>query len=79
MVVLEPREPATAQRRGRGPRRLGLLLCNDLGVALRVMRDDQLPLSKLSLAERIETLVLFSISDEYFQLRRELGIALGSQ
>ncbi|MEE2643509.1 MAG: tetratricopeptide repeat protein [Myxococcota bacterium] len=59
--------------------RLGFLLCNDLSAAIQTMRDEQIPLSRATLAERIEALVLFSISDEYFQLRRELGIALGGQ
>jgi hypothetical protein len=56
--------------------RLGLVICNDLAAAAQAIRNETSPLSKVAVPERIQELVLFSISDEYFSLRQALGVAI---
>ena len=56
--------------------RLGFLICNDLVSAAQAIRNESTIVSRASVAERIQELVLFSISDEYFHLRRNLGIGI---
>jgi hypothetical protein len=58
--------------------RVGLLVCGDLLQAVLCIKNEQIDVSKLTVKEKIKELVLFSISDEYFQLRKELGLALRS-
>lgn len=57
--------------------RMGLLLCGDLHVAASCITNDPNPLGKATIKERIQELVLFAISDEYFELRKALGLAIG--
>jgi len=57
--------------------RVGLLLCGDLMTAASVIKNEQASVSKLTTKEKIKELVVFAISDEYFALRKELGLALG--
>ncbi len=59
--------------------RVGFLVCNDLAFAAQAIRNEALPISRLSVADRIQELVLFSISDEYFALRRALGLSVDAQ
>lgn len=56
--------------------RLGLVICNDLSAAAQAIRNETSPISKVGVPERIQELVLFSISDEYFALRQALGVAI---
>lgn len=56
--------------------RLGLVVCNDLTAAAQAIRNETTAISKVGVAERIQELVLFSISDEYFALRQALGVAI---
>ena len=56
--------------------RLGFLMCGDLGVAAECIKRDPVQISKASAREKIQELVLFSISEEYFALRQQLGFAL---
>jgi tetratricopeptide (TPR) repeat protein len=56
--------------------RLGFLMCNDLSAAAQAIRNESIPMSKVSVSDRIKDLVLFSISDEYFQLRKSLGMTI---
>ena len=58
--------------------RLGLLLCGDLHVAASCIKNDTNPIGKASPKEKISELVSFSISEEYFTLRKQLGLAIGS-
>jgi tetratricopeptide (TPR) repeat protein len=58
--------------------RVGLLVCGDLLQAVLCIKNEQIDVSKLTVKEKIKELVIFSISDEYFQLRKELGLALRS-
>ena len=59
--------------------RLGLLLCGDLHKAASCVKNDAIPVGKASVKEKIRELVLFSISEEYFHLRQQLGVAIGGQ
>ena len=57
--------------------RAGLLLCADLEIAKKIIgAEPQLP-GDLPPAEKIKELILFSVSDQYFALRKALGIAVG--
>ncbi|RAL22930.1 hypothetical protein DL240_08540 [Lujinxingia litoralis] len=57
--------------------RMGLLICGDIHSAASCIKSDLVPMGKASIKEKIRELVLFSISEEYFQLREELGLAIG--
>ena len=59
--------------------RFGLLLCGDLAQAAACIKSDNAPIGKATVKDKIRELVLFSISDEYFQLREMLGLSIGSQ
>lgn len=56
--------------------RAGLLLCGDFEMACACIRegDKAMAVSKLTNDERIEELTRFAMSDEYFQLRLNLGL-----
>ena len=54
--------------------RSGLLLCGDIAVAVRMLKEQVK--DKGVLADRLRALTLFTISDEHFQLRNHLGTAL---
>jgi tetratricopeptide (TPR) repeat protein len=58
--------------------RAGFLLCNDLEVAVRMIRLESATEGDLTPKEKIKDLVLFSVSDEYFRLREYLGITVKS-
>jgi len=57
--------------------RAGLLLCADLEIAKKIIgAEPQLP-GDLPPAEKLKELIVFSVSDQYFALRKALGIAVG--
>ena len=59
--------------------RAGLLMCNDLGIAARLIQAlPPLGTVEVSNKERVEDLILFSVSENYFRLREALGIALSA-
>ncbi len=56
--------------------RAGLLLCGDLDVARKVIAaQGQLP-GDLTPQERVKQLMLYSVSESYFELRSKLGLAI---
>jgi golgin subfamily B member 1 len=57
--------------------RAGLLMCNDLEIASRIIQNDP-PAGAVDLSpkEKIKELVLFSVSEEYFNLREAIGIQI---
>jgi tetratricopeptide (TPR) repeat protein len=57
--------------------RAGLLICNELEVAARLGQVGAAASGALEAAEVVRDLVEFSISEEYFVLRRHLGMGLG--
>jgi len=57
--------------------RAGLLLCADLEIAKKIIAaEPQLP-GDLPPAEKMKELIVFSVSEQYFTLRKTLGIAVG--
>jgi hypothetical protein len=59
--------------------RMGLIMCGDLHQASSCIKNDTNPVGKASAKDKIRELVLFSISDDYFQLRKQLGLSIDSQ
>jgi tetratricopeptide (TPR) repeat protein len=58
--------------------RAGFLLAHDLETAVAVIRATEEGASALSPDERFQELLLFSVSNAYFELRQKLGIAVDS-
>jgi tetratricopeptide (TPR) repeat protein/tRNA A-37 threonylcarbamoyl transferase component Bud32 len=58
--------------------RVGFLLSHDLETATQIIKASDQSTSSVSADERLKELVLFSVSSQYFQLRRQLGIAVDS-
>jgi hypothetical protein len=57
--------------------RAGLLLCADMEIAKKIIgAEPQLP-GDLTPAEKMKELLVFSVSEQYFSLRKALGIAVG--
>jgi tetratricopeptide (TPR) repeat protein len=57
--------------------RAGLLLCSDLEIAKKIIgAEPQLP-GDLPPGEKVKELIVFSVSEQYFALRKALGIAVG--
>jgi tetratricopeptide (TPR) repeat protein len=57
--------------------RAGLLLCADLEIAKKIIAaEPQLP-GDLPAADKMKELLVFSVSEQYFSLRKTLGIAVG--
>ncbi len=57
--------------------RAGLLLCADLEIAKKIIAAEaQLP-GDLPAQEKLKELIVFSVSEQYFTLRKGLGIAVG--
>jgi tetratricopeptide (TPR) repeat protein len=57
--------------------RAGLLLCADLEIAKKIIAaEPQLP-GDLPPPEKVKELLIFSVSEQYFSLRKTLGIAVG--
>jgi tetratricopeptide (TPR) repeat protein len=57
--------------------RAGLLLCADLEIAKKIIgAEPQLP-GDLAPPEKMKELLVFSVSEQYFALRKALGIAVG--
>jgi tetratricopeptide (TPR) repeat protein len=59
--------------------RAGLLLCNDIEVAARMIQSDVTTVDDIPDKEKIKELILFSVSEEYFRLREHLGITINAQ
>ncbi len=57
--------------------RAGLVLCADLEIAKKIVAaEPQLP-GDLPPADKMKELLIFSVSEQYFALRKTLGIAVG--
>ncbi len=56
--------------------RTGFLLANDLEIATELIKASEDP--SLPSRDRLKEMVLFSVSDPYFQVRRKLGITIDS-
>ena len=58
--------------------RTGLILCNDLEVAARMVSLEPASIGSMSAKEKVKDLVLFSISEDYFRVRGQLGMTIGT-
>jgi golgin subfamily B member 1 len=56
--------------------RMGLVLCGDLNEAASCIKNDTNPIGKATVKEKIREMVLFSISDDYFEIRDRLGLSI---
>ena len=54
--------------------RVGFVLSNDLDVAARMVNSEPAALGALPAKERVQELLLYSISEEHFRVRAQLGI-----
>lgn len=58
--------------------RVGLILCNDLETAARVVATESPAFSTIAAKDRLRDLLAYSVSESYFAVRRHLGIAVRS-
>jgi hypothetical protein len=54
----------------------GLLLCNDIEVAVECMEADPAPPTKAPVREKVKDLVRYALAPRYHELRSTLGIAI---
>jgi tetratricopeptide (TPR) repeat protein len=54
--------------------RVGLILCNDLETAARMVATETTVMSTLPVKERLRDLLAYAVSEAYFSVRRHLGI-----
>jgi golgin subfamily B member 1 len=57
--------------------RAGLLICGDLEIAKKIIAAEPQAPGDLPPQEKLKELLVFSVSSQYFGLRRSLGIAIG--
>lgn len=57
--------------------RIGLLFCDDLDAAREYLENEPQPLGSRSVDEKMKSLVEYSISERYLNLRKRLNLALG--
>ncbi|HKQ70368.1 MAG TPA: tetratricopeptide repeat protein [Polyangiaceae bacterium] len=57
--------------------RAGLLLCGDLDIAKKIIAAEPQVPGDLPAQDKLKELVVFSVSSQYFGLRKALGIAIG--
>jgi golgin subfamily B member 1 len=59
--------------------RAGFLLCDNLEIAVRMIQSEP-PMGAVDLSpkEKVEDLLRFSVSEQYFRLRESLGIKIGA-
>ncbi len=58
--------------------RAGLVLCGDLEIAKKVLSSEQTRPGEPTAAEKMQGLLAYSVSQDYTQVRRALGVAIGS-
>ena len=58
--------------------RVGLILCNDLEVAANRLSTEPTGVGGLSPKDKVKELALYSVSEEYFGVRKQLGLAIGT-
>ncbi|MGA2449699.1 MAG: tetratricopeptide repeat protein [Polyangiaceae bacterium] len=57
--------------------RVGLLLCGDLEIAKKIIAAEQQLPGDEPPAEKVKEVLVFSVSEQYFALRKAIGIAIG--
>ncbi|MBX3181172.1 MAG: tetratricopeptide repeat protein [Polyangiaceae bacterium] len=58
--------------------RAGLLVCGDLTIARKIIALEPVLPGDLTVEEKLQELLLFSVSEQYAQLRAALGITIGA-
>ena len=56
--------------------RVGLILCNDLETAARTIATETSAFSTMPAKDRLRDLIAYSVSEEYFTVRRHLGLTI---
>jgi golgin subfamily B member 1 len=57
--------------------RAGFIIANDLALSARFIQMEPATVGGMSAKDKIKELVLYSISEEYFDLRQHLGMTIG--
>jgi tetratricopeptide (TPR) repeat protein len=57
--------------------RAGFLLCNDLEVAVQQIMSEPIAVGSADPKDKLRDLIQWSVSEEYFELRSHLGLAIG--
>jgi hypothetical protein len=57
--------------------RAGFVVCGDLEVSARVVAAEPAVVDGPTVKDKVKELVLFSISEEYFAVRAQMGLAIG--
>jgi tetratricopeptide (TPR) repeat protein len=57
--------------------RVGFVLCGDLEVAAKMVSMEPVAVGGIQAKDKIKELVLYSISEEYFAVRQQLGTVIG--
>ena len=57
--------------------RVGFIICNDLEVAAKMVSTEPVVVGGLQAKDKVKELVLYSVSEEYFRVRQELGLTIG--
>jgi hypothetical protein len=57
--------------------RAGFLLCNDLEIAVQQIMSEPIAVGSADPKDKIRDLIQWSVSEEYFELRSHLGLAIG--
>lgn len=57
--------------------RLGFVLCGDLEVAARLVSADPVMVGGPQPKDKIKELILFAVSEDYFAIRKQLGLQIG--
>jgi hypothetical protein len=57
--------------------RAGFVVCGDLEVATRMVSAEPVTVGGPQVKDKIKELVLYSISEEYFAVRQQMGITIG--
>jgi tetratricopeptide (TPR) repeat protein len=57
--------------------RAGFILCNDLEVAAKMVSSEPSGIGAMTPKDKVKDLVLYSISEDYFRVRRHLGMTIG--
>jgi hypothetical protein len=57
--------------------RAGFVLCGDLETAARLISAEPVTVGGPQVKDKIKEMVLFSISEEYFAVRAQMGLTIG--
>lgn len=57
--------------------RLGFVVCGDLEVAVHLVSQDPVVVGGPQVKDKVKELVLYSVSEEYFAVRKQLGLTIG--